>query len=240
MTPEAQKLFDDHQGYARAVARVRHSAMPWRVRREDVEQAALIGLWHAAESYDPTRGMTFKSHAGHRCAWAIQDALREDDSVSRQYRKWGRLCDETEERVMAEDGRCADEQDIADALGMSEQHYRLWRLAKAMMSPADLDAPLPRLQIENRDATLLDIIPAKDGQYKRVDNRDECERLLRFVPKRHAECVRQVWFEHKTMEVVAREFKPPMCESRVSQLCREARVMILRALEKRGDERVRA
>jgi RNA polymerase sigma factor (sigma-70 family) len=44
--------------------------------RDDLESAALLGLVQAANTFDPTRGLTFKTHALCRIRGAVWDEMR--------------------------------------------------------------------------------------------------------------------------------------------------------------------
>lgn len=72
-----QDLFDRHQDVARSIARqwVQRRPRLWGLK-EEIDQAALCGLWDAAQRYDATRGRTFNTFASIRCKGAIKDYLR--------------------------------------------------------------------------------------------------------------------------------------------------------------------
>lgn len=72
-----QDLFDRHQNVAHNIANhwVKRRPRLWELK-EEIDQAALCGLWDAAQRYDATRGRTFNTFASHRCKGAILDYLR--------------------------------------------------------------------------------------------------------------------------------------------------------------------
>ncbi len=67
---------------ARALARLPHGVFT----REELEAAALVGLWDAAKRYRPELGVKFATFAAARAAGAVQDWLREQDYLARGLR----------------------------------------------------------------------------------------------------------------------------------------------------------
>lgn len=69
----AAALWTKHRPLARAIA------SQWRIPgmdRCDVEQEALIALWQAARSYDPSRGASFPTWAARTVRGRLTDLLR--------------------------------------------------------------------------------------------------------------------------------------------------------------------
>jgi RNA polymerase sigma factor for flagellar operon FliA len=70
------KLIDSHRSYAHAIAAEVAKKLPPEVENKDVRAAAELGLVEAANSFDPSRGVQFKTFSYHRIKGAIYDALR--------------------------------------------------------------------------------------------------------------------------------------------------------------------
>jgi hypothetical protein len=83
VTPSPQALFESHLRHATLSARRMARRLPRCVRREEVEAAALCGLWRAALAYDPGRGLLFWTYACWRVRGEVLDALRGDVAVGR-------------------------------------------------------------------------------------------------------------------------------------------------------------
>jgi RNA polymerase sigma factor (sigma-70 family) len=71
--PPPLALFNAHQRNATLAAR----RLPRCVRRDEVEAAALAGLWRAALAYDPGRGVLFRTYAAWRVRGEVLELLRE-------------------------------------------------------------------------------------------------------------------------------------------------------------------
>jgi len=70
------ELIENHIGYAHAIAAELAGKYPPNITRADLERAAEFGLVQAAQSYDPTRSVTFATFAYYRIRGAIFDEVR--------------------------------------------------------------------------------------------------------------------------------------------------------------------
>ena len=93
--------------------------LPQHLDQQDLMSAAMIGLINAADRYDPSKGVLFKTFAEQHVRGTILDELRSYDVLSRSMRdKYKRLAKElrTLEHAL---GRNPTGEEVAGALGMS-------------------------------------------------------------------------------------------------------------------------
>ncbi|GAM09677.1 RNA polymerase sigma factor FliA [Geobacter sp. OR-1] len=97
--------------------------LPHHLDREDLMSAAVIGLITAAERFDPTRGVQFKTFVEQRIRGTIMDELRSQDWLTRSLReKFKRL--EREFAVLEQKlGRNPTSEEVAAAMEMDLQEY---------------------------------------------------------------------------------------------------------------------
>ncbi|OGU18968.1 MAG: RNA polymerase subunit sigma, partial [Geobacteraceae bacterium GWF2_54_21] len=100
--------------------------LPQHLDQQDLMSAAMIGLINAADRYDPSKGVLFKTFAEQHVRGTILDELRSYDVLSRAMRdKYKRLAKElrTLEHAL---GRNPTSEEVAGALGMSlDEYYEL-------------------------------------------------------------------------------------------------------------------
>ncbi len=90
-TPDALFASPDAQQQADSIARRILRRLPRdRVLLGELRCAALEGLWQAARTFDPERGLAFNTHARHRIRGAVLDWLRVCDHSPRRYRREGK------------------------------------------------------------------------------------------------------------------------------------------------------
>ena len=81
-------LIENHRDYAQALAAEILRSISRQVDRDDVFAAAALGLVEAAESFDVSKGVSFKTFAHARIRGAVYDFLRKNGVMSRdEYRK---------------------------------------------------------------------------------------------------------------------------------------------------------
>jgi len=70
------RLIETYRSYSHAISAEILKKLPSSVDRDDVIGAAELGLVEAAQNFDPSRGVLFKTFAYYRIRGAIYDALR--------------------------------------------------------------------------------------------------------------------------------------------------------------------
>ena len=76
MEDKILQLIESHRSYAHALAAEVGRGLPSHVSREDLDAAAELGLVEAAQSFDSSRGILFKTFAYYRIRGAVYDAIR--------------------------------------------------------------------------------------------------------------------------------------------------------------------
>src|SRR5882724_3392753 len=76
LTTNPNRLIEAYRSYSHAISAEILKKLPSSVDRDDVIGAAELGLVEAAQNFDPTRGVLFKTFAYYRIRGAIYDSLR--------------------------------------------------------------------------------------------------------------------------------------------------------------------
>ena len=92
--------------------------LPSHIDVEDLHNTGVIGLMDAIEKYDPEKNCKFKTYAEFRIKGAILDQLRSLDWVPRSVRQKGRKLERAYGEVEQRLGRSANEEEVADSLGI--------------------------------------------------------------------------------------------------------------------------
>jgi RNA polymerase sigma factor for flagellar operon FliA len=95
------------------------SNVPKYVEREDLLNAAALGLFDALEKYDTGKGTKFETYAVWRIRGAVLDELRAMDWASRSVRRKARHLDNMTRDLDQQLGRAATDDELADAMDMS-------------------------------------------------------------------------------------------------------------------------
>ena len=98
--------------------------LPASVQVDDLIQAGLLGLLHAAKNFDDTQGAQFETYAIQRIRGSMLDELRQADWLPRNVRKNLRRIEATINSLEQKLGRAPREQELAEAMGMSLEDYQ--------------------------------------------------------------------------------------------------------------------
>ena len=120
---DREQLILEHIPLVRYLVGRMAAKLPPHLDLQDLMSAAVIGLINAADRYDPTRGVLFKTFAEQHVRGTILDELRSYDVLSRSMRdKYKRL--ERELRLLEHLlGRNPTSEEVAEALQMSLEDY---------------------------------------------------------------------------------------------------------------------
>lgn len=111
---------------------------------DEVISAGTIGLIHAVESFDPSRGLAFSTYAAPRIRGAILDDLRRRDHVPRSVRRKQRELNKARDALAGRLDRQPSDQEIADELGVDVQKVWRWQEEAEYASHVSMDEPAER------------------------------------------------------------------------------------------------
>lgn len=120
------QLVLQYTSLARYVAVKMAARLPSTVDRDDLTSYAILGLIDAIAKFDPDKGTAFSTYAMTRIKGHIIDQLRSQDWVPRSVRSKVRDIERAYSEVEALLGRPAEEQEVADHLGLTLQEF--WAL----------------------------------------------------------------------------------------------------------------
>jgi RNA polymerase sigma factor for flagellar operon FliA len=216
--------------------------LPPQVERDDLLQAALIGLYGAIERFRPEMENGFEAFASHRIQGAMLDELRKNDYLSRGTRARLRKIEAAIEAGIQRDGTPPSEQELAALLGMTTDelnrtldHARPWLSLDQPVSAEHSDDPV----------TLRDIVENTDSadpaaEVESADQHRLLRRAFRALAAREQKILYLYYFEELRLKEIAVLFE--ITEPRVCQIHTMAVLKLKSALRtfNREDEPRRA
>jgi RNA polymerase sigma factor for flagellar operon FliA len=100
-------------------------SLPAHVDAEDLYSAGLVGLLNAVRRFNPKSGASFETYARVRIRGAVFDELRRLDWVPRSVHEKARKVEEVMRQLEQKLGRTPGESEMAAALKLSVEHYRI-------------------------------------------------------------------------------------------------------------------
>jgi RNA polymerase sigma factor FliA len=187
--------------------------------RQDLENAGMLGMLQALDTYNPDRGTSFASFAYARIRGAFVDFLRTIDLLSRDRRRKvaeaQAVADEMQQRLGSEPRA----QQVADELGLSVAEYdglltdAQRRFTLSLHTETDSDSRHTLAPLD----TIPHPTPLEDVEaFERLSLFGYVERLMRRLPVREQRIVQLYYFESLTLREIAEELS--LTEARISQI----------------------
>jgi RNA polymerase sigma factor for flagellar operon FliA len=198
------------------VARIA-ATLPAHVDGEELFQVGSIGLLNASRSFDPRRGVSFKTYAFALIRGAVLDELRRLDLVPRSTREKIRAMDAASARLAQQLGRTPSNGEVADALGARETDVERLRTAVQAMAMTSLEER-PGVP----DALLVrDILPSPDAldpsdAAARVELLERVARGIQALPEAERRVITMYYREGLLLREIGEVLG--VTESRVSQI----------------------
>mgnify|MGYP006289333973 CR=1 FL=1 len=198
--------------------------LPNGLEKGDLLSAGMVALIQAARSFDPSRGVQFRTFADYRVRGAMIDEMRRIDWMGTETRRRAHLLEEAFTFLEQQKGRPAYSEEVADHLGVSqEEYFRLLSEVRGMslLSMEDLELPDGDLP----GPGVADMLYRGEGsEAARLLELDEMlETLaagLEELPERERLVLILYYYEELTMKEVGHVLE--IGESRVSQLHTQA------------------
>ena len=121
-------LLEQHVGLVHHVARQLAGRLSTEAELDELVSAGTVGLLHAAESFDATRGLSFSTYAVPRIRGDMLDELRRQDPVSRNVRRRTRDAARARSLLANKLGRRPTDDEVSRTMGVSAHMVRQWEL----------------------------------------------------------------------------------------------------------------
>jgi len=189
---------------------VRREAYHWKNQCqesfEDLMQVGSIGLINAIERFDVSKGNAFSSFADPYIKGEIQHYLRDKSPTVKMPRAWLAVYNQGCKVIrnkLAETGREASSQEIANELGISVSEWYDIKLACQNRSPISLDTPID--QSEDSSTSIGDLVTDQKYQSFQLAQEDSIrlQQALDLLEDRTREVVEFVFLKEFTHREVA-------------------------------------
>lgn len=201
---------------------------------DDVYNCGIIGLIHAVDRFDPSRGVKFETYAISRIKGSIIDELRNLDPVPRSTRKFARQIEQAYAELHEELGRPASDTEVAARLGIDIE----------TLSALTVQLSCTTISLDNSydsddggdSVSFAETIEDKSSPnptqwFEKQELAEQLADILGQLPERERLVLALYYYEELTLREISKVME--VSESRVCQLHTQA-VMRLRAFLKGG------
>ena len=116
---ERNKLVEDYLPLVHHVLGRLTIHLPPTLDREDLFEVGVLGLMQAVQTFNPSKGAAFKTHAFTNIRGSILDEIRKHDPVPRSRRDRVRLLGDVERRLAEKLGRFPTPEEMATEAGLT-------------------------------------------------------------------------------------------------------------------------
>jgi RNA polymerase sigma factor FliA len=222
----------DHLPLVKAIAVRVHENLPVHVDLDDLVHAGILGLFDAANKFNPDKQVAFSSYAKHRIKGAILDSLRQLDWASRDLRRRHKQVEAVTRELSATLQRMPTEAEVAEKLGIEVERWRQMMLdlrSVGLISASSRSADqedLPAPDFPSKPETQPDSMCARE-QLKHV-----LGDAMKTLPERYQKVVVLYYTNEMTMKEIGGLLG--INESRVSQIHKSALEKMAAVLQANG------
>jgi RNA polymerase sigma factor for flagellar operon FliA len=123
-TDDKSKIIRDHLYLVDILVGRMVTQVPSFMNKDDMKSAGMLGLLDAANKFDPTKNILFKTFAEYRIRGAILDEMRKLDWFSRSLREKQNRIGKTIVELELKLGRDPEDHEVAVAMNLSLDDYR--------------------------------------------------------------------------------------------------------------------
>ncbi len=201
--------------------------VPSFMNRDDMRSAGMMGLIDAANKFDASKNIQFRTFAEHRIRGAILDDMRKLDWFSRSLRDKQSRISKTMANLENKLGRDPSEDEMANALGVTVPNYQDMLSQVSHLGCVSLNETLDQ---SNQGRSFLDTLVdnrSETSPVKQLEKR-ELTRVLAKILEKLSEKERIVislyYYEELTQKEIAEVLS--VSEGRISQLHSQALIKL--------------
>ena len=135
---EKAALLEQYMPQVERIAKQIGARLTANVELDDLIQVGMIGLMDALQRYEHGES-SFEAYAYHRIKGSIYDDLREKDHLPRSVRQMRKQFDRTRQQLSHALGRHPTDQEMASALGIEPDEFRMAQGQFELSNPLSLD-----------------------------------------------------------------------------------------------------
>lgn len=220
---EREKMIEAHLSLVDFLVDRMMTQVPVFVSRDDIRSAALLGLFDAANRFDPRRGVLFKTFAERRIRGAVFDEVRRMDWFSRSMReKQSRLAKVTD--VLGKRlGREPEDAELAEELDLDLDSFHEMKLQVSQLGYVSLHEKLD----DSDDSSKTFIDNLEDTHQSSVQERMEAGELtkelagyLEQLSEKERLVIALLYYEELSQKEISEVLE--LTEGRISQLHSQA------------------
>lgn len=218
-----EKLIIEYAPLVKLVAGRLSMYLGYNVEYDDLVGYGVFGLIDAIDKFDMMKDVKFETYASLRIRGAILDQIRKMDWIPRTIRQRQKKIETIMKEIEATKGRTATDEEIASALGISDDEYTDWQSQMKITGVISLNEYIeqggPELVGDKNRNTGFEM---PEEVIEQVELKEKLKESLEVLTPKERKVVVLYYYEDLTLKEISQVLE--VSESRVSQLHTKALV----------------
>lgn len=218
-----EKLIIEYAPLVKLVAGRLSMYLGYNVEYDDLVGYGVFGLIDAIDKFDMTKDVKFETYASLRIRGAILDQIRKMDWIPRTIRQRQKKIETVMKEIEATKGRAASDEEIASALGISDDEYTDWQSQMKITGVVSLNEYIeqggPELAADKSRSAGFEM---PEEVVEQVELKEKLKESLEVLTEKERKVVVLYYYEDLTLKEISQVLE--VSESRVSQLHTKALV----------------
>lgn len=211
-----EKIILEYAPLVKVVAGRLSMYLGYNVDYEDLVSYGIFGLIDAIDKYDSMKEVKFETYASLRIRGAILDQIRKMDWIPRTIRQKQKKIDTVMHEIEAAKGRPATDQEIAAALGISDDEYTEWQSQMKITGVISLNEYLEQGSEIPSDRNASRHFDTPEKVIEQSELAEVLKASLELLTERERRVIELYYYEELTLKEISHVLE--VTESRVSQL----------------------
>ena len=213
-----EKIILEYAPLVKVVAGRLSMYLGYNVEYEDLVSYGIFGLIDAIDKFDHMKEVKFETYASLRIRGSILDQIRKMDWIPRTIRQKQKKIDSVIREIEQETGHAASDEEIARALGISDDEYEEWQSQMKITGLVSLNEYMEQgsdvSQDYSRHTTAQFVSPEENIE------KEELTRVLgealELLTEKEQKVITLYYYEDLTLKEISNVLE--VSESRISQL----------------------
>ena len=218
-----EKLIIEYAPLVKLVAGRLSMYLGYNVEYDDLVGYGVFGLIDAIDKFDMMKDVKFETYASLRIRGAILDQIRKMDWIPRTIRQRQKKIETVMKEIEATKGRAATDEEIASALGISDDEYIDWQSQMKITGVVSLNEYIeqggPELAADKSRNAGFEM---PEEVVEQVELKEKLKESLEVLTEKERKVVVLYYYEDLTLKEISQVLE--VSESRVSQLHTKALV----------------
>lgn len=213
-----EKLILEYAPLVKVVAGRLSMYLGYNVEYEDLVSYGIFGLIDAIDKFDYMKEVKFETYASLRIRGAILDQIRKMDWIPRTIRQRQKKIDSVIREIEQATGHTASDEDIAKALGISDDEYLDWQSQMKITGLVSLNEYMEQGSDVSQDYGRHDA-PRFESPEESVEKEELTKILgeaLDLLTDKEKKVITLYYYEELTLKEISNILE--VSESRISQL----------------------